>query len=263
MACRIASDAFRSLVPLAAPHARLFKARQAKTWAAMAFKVHFGVADTWYKTSAILHESRGIGSFMPTPLQQRVVRLAARRRLIRAKDLDAIEVPRTYLARMTKAGMLEQRGRGLYALAGKDVSEQETLLEAVMLVPHGVVCLLSALRFHGLTTQNPHEVWLAIGRDQWRPTRKYPPVRIVRMSGATMTSGVEKRRIDGIEVRVFSPAKTVVDCFRYRNKVGLDVALEALREAWRSKAVSMAELTTEARKLRMERVMRPYLESLV
>jgi len=200
---------------------------------------------------------------MPISLRQRVVRLATSRRLIRARDLDAIEVPRSYLARLTKAGVLELRGRGLYALADKDVSEHETLLEASKLVPHGVVCLLSALRMHGLTTQNPHEVWLAIRPDQWRPTRKYPPLRVVRMSGAAFTSGVEKRTIDGIAVRVFSPSKTVVDCFRYRNKIGLDVALEALREAWRNKAVTIDELTTHAKRLRMERVMRPYLESLV
>ncbi len=154
-------------------------------------------------------------------------------------------------------------GPGLYALAARDASEQETILEAAKAVLQGVICLLSALRLHGLTTQNPHEVWIAVHPDQWKPTRTYPQLRIVRMSGAAMTVGVEGRVVDTIRVRAFSPAKTVVDCFRYHNKIGLDVALEALREGWRTKAVSMYELTAFAKRLRMERVLRPYLESLV
>jgi len=199
---------------------------------------------------------------MPTSPRQRVLTLARRSGLLRARDLDAIRVPRNYLLRLAREGVLERRGRGLYALTGRDVSEQETVLEAAMLVPTAVICLLSALRLHGLTTQNPHEVWLALRRDQWRPKHRYPPIRVVRMSGHAMTEGLQEKRLDGMPVRVFSPAKTVVDCFRYRNKIGLDVAIEALREATRRKLASSNEISAIAKRLRMERIMRPYLESL-
>lgn len=197
-----------------------------------------------------------------TSPRQQVLTLARRSGLLRAKDLDAIKVPRNCLTRLVEEGLLERRGRGLYALAGRDVSEQETVREAAMLVPTAVVCLLSALRLHGLTTQNPHEVWMALRRNQWRPKHRYPPIRVVRMSGHAMTEGIQEKRIDGMWVRVFSPAKTVVDCFRYRNKIGLDVAIEALREATRRKRASIGEISTIAKRLRMERIMRPYLESL-
>lgn len=199
---------------------------------------------------------------MPVPHRQQVLALARRRGLLRARDLDAINVPRTTLARLMADGALERRGRGLYSLSNRDVSEHETILEAVTLVPSGVICLLSALRLHGLTTQSPHEVWIALRRNQWRPRHKYPPIRVVRMSGAALTEGVQKVRLDGTQVSAFSPAKTVVDCFRYRNKIGLDVAIEALQEARRRRLAGLTDISTIAARLRMEQVMRPYLESI-
>jgi predicted transcriptional regulator of viral defense system len=124
------------------------------------------------------------------------------------------------------------------------------------------VCLLSALRFHGLTTQAPHEVWLAIGIKARLPKVEYPPLRIVRFSGAGLTAGVEEQALPRATVRVTNPARTVVDCFKYRHKVGLDVALEALRDCWRQKKATMDEFYRYAKTLRMANVMRPYLESL-
>jgi predicted transcriptional regulator of viral defense system len=129
-------------------------------------------------------------------------------------------------------------------------------------VPHGVVCLLSALRFHRLTTQAPFEVWLAIGEKAWRPKLDYPPLHIVRFSGPALTTGVEEHIVQGVTVRVTDPARTVVDCFKYRNKIGLDVALEALRDCWRQKKATMDQLHRAAQARRMPNVMRPYLESL-
>jgi predicted transcriptional regulator of viral defense system len=129
-------------------------------------------------------------------------------------------------------------------------------------VPHGVVCLLSALRFHRLTTQAPFEVWLAIDRKARRPRVKHPPLRVVRFSGPALTEGVEEHTLEGVPVRVTTPARTVVDCFAYRNKVGLDVALEALRDCRRQRKATMDELHRAARVRRMANVMRPYLESL-
>jgi len=129
-------------------------------------------------------------------------------------------------------------------------------------VPHGVVCLLSALQFHGIGTQLPSEVWIAIDRRARRPALQYPPLRIVRSSGAALTEGVESHRIEGRTVRIYGVAKTLADCFKYRNKIGLDVGLEALREVWRARRFTMDELDRYARICRVQRVMRPYLEAL-
>jgi predicted transcriptional regulator of viral defense system len=125
-----------------------------------------------------------------------------------------------------------------------------------------VVCLLSALRFHDLTTQAPFEIWLAIGEKAWRPRMKYPPLRIVRFSMAALGAGIEKHQIEGVTVHVYTPAKTVADCFKYRNKIGLDVAIEALRECWRARRCTMDDLWHFAGICRVRNVMRPYLEAL-
>jgi predicted transcriptional regulator of viral defense system len=126
----------------------------------------------------------------------------------------------------------------------------------------GVVCLLSALRFHDLTTQSPFEVWLAIGEKSRLPKQENPQLRIVRFSAKALTYGVQSHRIEGVPVRVFTPAKTVADCFRYRNKIGLDVALEALRDCKRKRKATMDEIWKAAKVCRMANVMRPYLESI-
>ena len=142
------------------------------------------------------------------------------------------------------------------------VTEHHGLAIAAAAVPHGVVCLLSALQYHGIGTQLPSEVWMAIDRRARRPALRYPPLRIVRYTGAALTEGVESRRVEGREVRVYNVAKTVADCFKYRNKIGLDVALEALREGWRARRFTMDELDRYAAICRVQRVMRPYLEAL-
>jgi len=153
-------------------------------------------------------------------------------------------------------------GRGLYALPDRPVSEHNTLAEVARKHPQAIVCLLSALRFHDLTTQSPFEVWLAIPNKARAPKMDYPPLRIVRFSGEALTVGVEDHVIDGVPVRVTSVARTVADCFKFRNKIGLDVALEALQEAWRAKRVSMDELWHYATLCRVTNVVRPYMESL-
>ena len=183
--------------------------------------------------------------------------------VLRPRDLDSSNIPRTYLSRLCEAGKLQRIGRGLYVLPDSNVTEHHSLAEACKRVPKGVVSLLSALRFHNLTTQSPFEVWLAIGEKAWRPRMEYPPLRIVRFSQATLNAGVEKHQIEGVTVHVYSPAKTVADCFKYRNKIGLDVAIEALRECWRSRRCAMDDLWHYADICRVQNVMRPYLESLV
>lgn len=198
------------------------------------------------------------------PQAERVLRSARARGILRPRDLDRLGIPRTALSRLERQGRLVRLGRGLYAVpeaAGR--SEHQALVEVAKRVPHAVVCLLSALRFHDLTTQSPFDVWIAIDRKAWRPRIDYPPVRVFRFSGEALTEGVETYSIDGTKVRVYVPAKTVADCFKYRNKIGLDVALEALRDTWRGRRATMDDLVRFSRICRVERVMRPYLDSLL
>lgn len=169
---------------------------------------------------------------------------------------------RPQLRSLVSRGVLEQRARGLYALPDAAVSENRTLAEVGKKVPQGVICLLSALRFHELTTQAPHEVWLALERPAWSPFIAHITLRITRFSGQSFSEGQEKHIIEGVPVRITSPAKTVTDCFKYRNKIGLDVAIEALREARRKRLCTMNELMNFARICRVAKVMQPYLESL-
>jgi len=163
---------------------------------------------------------------------------------------------------MRSRGELKRIGHGLYALPGaKGRPEHQSLIEVAKRAPRAVACLLTALRFHELTTQAPFEIWIALPRGSWRPRRDYPPVRVMRFSGPALTEGVEKHKINGVEVRVYSVAKTVADCFKYRNKIGLDVALEALREARREKRVTSDDLWKYAKICRVAKVMLPYLEA--
>lgn len=184
------------------------------------------------------------------------------RGVVRSRDLTALGVSRNRLRRLVTAGELSRVARGIYIATDHDLTEKHSLAVACSLVPHGVVCLLSALVFHELTVQNPWEVWMAI--DPWarKPAQNYPPLRIVRFSGEALTHGVEMHMVEGVEVKVYSVAKTVADLFKYRNKVGLDVALEALRDAIRTRRTSMDEIYRAAKVCRVERVIRPYLEGL-
>ena len=182
--------------------------------------------------------------------------------LLRPHDLAPLGIPRVALTRAVRRGQLERIGRGLYGLTERPVSAHGTLAEVARRVPKGVVCLLSALRFHGLTTQAPFEVWLAIDNKAATPKLDYPPLRLVRFSGAALTEGVEEHVVDGVTVCVTGVAKTVTDCFKYRNKIGLDVALEALREAWSAKRMTSDQIWHYAKIDRVANVMRPYLESL-
>jgi predicted transcriptional regulator of viral defense system len=196
-----------------------------------------------------------------TALATRVLRLASRRAVVRPRDLKALGVPPSYLGRLVAAGELERVGRGLYRLARASATEHHSLAMAAARVPRGVVCLLSALRYHGLTTQAPFEVWLALGIKARVPRVEDPPLRIVRMSDEALTRGVEKHTLEGVPVAITSAARTVADCFKFRNKIGLDVALEALRDL-RGRRGDLDELWRLARMLRVANVLRPYLEAV-
>src|SRR5262249_33676484 len=161
------------------------------------------------------------------------LQLVKERSIVRPRDLAKRDIPPDYLDRLCRKGAVDRIARGLYAWPEADVSEHPSLAEVALQVPKGVVCLLSALSFHGITTRVPHEVWLALPPKAWSPRVKSPRLRIVRFSGRALGEMVEEHDVEGVTVKVYGVAKTVADCFKYRNKVGLDVALEALRDAWR------------------------------
>jgi predicted transcriptional regulator of viral defense system len=193
---------------------------------------------------------------------QTILDLAAQHGLIRPSDLSERGLPSVALTRLVRQGLLTRVGRGLYARPDRKVSEHGTLAEVASKHPQAIVCLLSALRVHDLTTQSPFEVWLAIPNKARAPKMDYPPLRVMRFSGTLLSDGVEEHQIDGVTVRVTNVARTVADCFKFRNKIGLDVALEALQEAWLAKRLSMDELWRYATLCRVANVMRPYMESL-
>ena len=193
------------------------------------------------------------------PAATRLIDLVREKGLVRPCDLVPHGIPRVYLTRAVRCGELEKIGRGLYGLPSRQVSAHGALAEVARRVPRGVVCLLSALRFHDLTTQAPFEVWLAIENKALAPRLDYPPLRIVRFSGPAFTEGVEEHLVDGVTVRVTGVAKTVADCFKYRNKIGLDVALEALREAWRAKRMTSDDLWYYAKVCRVAKIGRAHV----
>jgi len=195
--------------------------------------------------------------------KQQILELAREKGIIRAEDVEAVGVSRNYLYRMHKEGLLEKSAVGLYTLPGAPVTENSSLAEIAKRLPHAVVCLISALSYHGITTQIPHEIWLTIPRGSWRSDVEYPPLNLTYVSGPAYSFGIHEHVINGVAVKIYSPAKTVADCFKFRNKVGLDVAIEALREAWRSRKVTMDELVEAAGIDRVSKIMRPYLEATV
>jgi predicted transcriptional regulator of viral defense system len=197
-----------------------------------------------------------------TTHEQQLMRLMRKRKLLRARDVAEQGLPTITLTRLVQADKIERVARGVYGLPGAATSEHRSLAEVAIRVPRGVVCLLSALQFHEIGTQAPFEVWLAIPNRVAAPRIAYPAIRVVRMSDDGLTEGLQRKRIDGVEVPIFNPARTVVDCFKFRNKVGLDVALEALREGWRERRFTMDELWHHATRQRVANVMRPYIEAI-
>ena len=182
--------------------------------------------------------------------------------VVRPRDLTERGLPVHLLRRLTDEGRVVRLGRGLYGLADDEPDEHRLLLTACRRVPGGVLCLLSALSLHGLTTQQPHRAWLALSRSARQPSVDHPPLTLVRMSGPSWTTGREEQRIEGVAVPVFSVAKTVADCFKFRSRVGLDVALEALQQTLAERRASVDELWDMARVCRVTRIIQPYLEAL-
>ncbi len=202
------------------------------------------------------------GTLVQTHQHQRVRDLLQRRSLLRASDLEAKGVPRVVLSRLAASGQLDRIGRGLYRLPGSALSEHESLITVALKVPHAIFCLLTALQFHELTTQLPRQIWVAMPRGSHKPRIDYPPLRMIQMTGDVHSAGIEAHERDGVTLRVYSAAKTVADCFKHRNKIGLDVALEALKEVKAKHRASADDLWRYAKVCRVTNVMRPYLEAI-
>jgi len=188
--------------------------------------------------------------------------LANKHGLVRARELALVGAAGGTLQQLLKTGSLVRVGRGVYAPAGRTPTELDHLGPIAIKYPRLVFCLLTALQLHGLTTQSPHEVWVAVAQKARAPSIDHPPLRVVRMTDVDY--GIATVAVDGVvRIPVTDVAKTIADCFKFRNKIGLDVALEALRDAWQQKKVTMNELWQAAEHCRVANVMRPYLESLV
>jgi len=192
---------------------------------------------------------------------KKTLSLLKSRGILRSRDLSEMGISREILRYLYKKGLVERIGRGLYRLVGQ-MEEHRTLIEASNLVPKGVVCLLSALRFHEIGTQEPYDVWMALPNSAWRPRIKSLRLRFVYSSGKAFSDGIEVRDFPGGRIRVYNPAKTVADAFKFRNKIGLDVAIEALRDCLRSHKATRDELWHYGKICRVQKVMKPYMEAL-
>ncbi|MEB2284738.1 MAG: transcriptional regulator [Polyangiaceae bacterium UTPRO1] len=194
--------------------------------------------------------------------RERALQLIERKGLTRPRDLETYGITRAQLSRLVDEGLVLRESRGVYVAAQHALTAEHALAQVAKRVPNAVFCLLTALRFHGLTTQSPAEVWIALPEKARRPRLDYPRLRVARFSGEALSEGVEEHRVEGVTIRVYSAAKTVADCFKYRNKIGVDVAVEALRDFTRKHRGGATDLARFARICRVTRVMQPYLDAI-
>ncbi len=192
-----------------------------------------------------------------------VLDLARELGVLRVQDLTSRGIHHEYLRRLCQQGKLERVGRGLYRLSDADVTEHATLATISKRFPNGIICLLTALRFHGIGTQSPRDVWMALRRGTAIPRNIDLPVRFMLFSETSFDCGEEAHSVDNVPVRITSPAKTIVDCFKYRNKIGLDIALEAMREVLRLRKCTPDDLWQYAKVCRVTNVIRPYIEATI
>ncbi len=228
-------------------------------------KLEVDHASIWcYKTSTLVNNDMGKNtSRKRVTLKQRFLKFVERHGVVRPRDVIEAGLPQIYLLRGVRDGTLQKIGRGLYALAGAPIDEFISLFEVAQRVPRAVMCLLSALRVHGLTTVLPSEVWIALPRGSWRPGPGSARLHVVFVSPECHTYGVQQHKVAGGVIRVTTPAKTVADCFKFRAKIGLDVAIEALRDAVRQRKATVTQILDAARVCRVARVIQPYVEAIV
>ena len=194
---------------------------------------------------------------------EQILKLAKEKGIIQANDLEPLGITRNYLYKLCKEGLIIKTARGMYMLPDAPITENQNFIEIAKKIPNAVVCMISALSFHRITTQIPHEIWIAVPRDTWRPSMDYPPLHYTVLTENVYNFGIQEVNINGTIVKIYNPAKTIADCFKFRNIVGVDVAIEALREVWRSRKATMDELVEAAEVNRVSKIMRPYLEAIV
>ena len=193
---------------------------------------------------------------------ERTMQYVRQHGIVRPRDIEAIGIPREYLLRLHGQGKLSRIGRGIYSLPDAAVTERHTYAEVAKRVPDAVLCLLSALAFHEITTQSPASVWIALGKGARKPAIVSPSLRVVRLTEPSLSEGIERQSVEGVTVRVYSAAKTVADCFKFRNKIGLDIAIEALKDCLRQRKATVNEIYRYAKICRVSNVIRPYMETL-
>ena len=192
-----------------------------------------------------------------------VLKITKAKGIIKASDIEAKGISRSYLYALNKTGLLQKVARGLYTLPDTHATEHVTLIEIAKRIPNAIICLISALSYYDLTTQLPHEVWITIPRGAWRPKTDYPALNLTYASKEIYSYGVLEHKINGVSVKIYSPAKTIADCFKFRNKIGLDVAIEALRNGWETKKIDMDKLVKAAKICKVSKIIRPYLEAII
>lgn len=199
---------------------------------------------------------------MVSNAERQALQVVRRLGVVRPAELAAHGIPRRWMYDLVRKGKVERHARGIYAASNHSHTAEHALAQVAKRVPAGVICLLTALRVHDLTTQAPAEIWIALPEKARKPRLDYPRLRVTRFSGLALSEGIETYRIEGVDVRVYSAAKTVADCFKYRNKVGVDVAIEALRDFSRRRRGGATDLARFARICRVTRVMQPYLDAI-
>lgn len=199
---------------------------------------------------------------MPKSKEQAVLDLTKKMGAIRIRDLYERGIHPEFARRLVGKEMLVRSSRGTYSLAGSEITEHHNFVIIGKRIPRGVICLTSALQFHAIGTQLPRRIWLALERGSAQPRFQYPPLAVVRFSGPSFTEGIEEHSIEGVMVRIYNPAKSVADCFKFRNRIGLEAALEAARECLRERKATSDQIYYYAKICRVWNVMRPYLEAL-
>ncbi|HLB56362.1 MAG TPA: type IV toxin-antitoxin system AbiEi family antitoxin domain-containing protein [Coxiellaceae bacterium] len=194
---------------------------------------------------------------------QRVLKLFRKTTTIRTSDLKEKDIPYSVLARMVSAGLLQKVSRGLYRQSNTQMSEKEEMVNIALRVPQAIFCLFTALQFHELTTQLPREIWIAMPQGSHKPKIDYPPLQMIQLTKKIYDVGIDTVIVDQVPIRIYNPAKTVVDCFKFRNKIGLDVALEALKDALHQKKVTSDELYYFAKIERVVKIILPYMEAML
>lgn len=194
--------------------------------------------------------------------EEKLLKYIIKHGIVRPREIWSKGWARSYLQRLESKGLIKRIGRGLYTADEASMNERRGMAEVCKKVPDAVVCLLSALQFHNLTTQLPFEIWVAVDVKARKPAMDFPPVHVVRFSGKALAEGIDTHVVEGVKVRVYNIPKTIADCFKYRNKIGIDVAIEALKECKQRELATFDELWQYASVCRVTKVMQPYLQAI-